>query len=339
MTLFNDPTLLENIEELLVHCGGHPGTLEDELISQMILNSLKLLKGEHDTGQIKLMNRALKEMRYAFRIFNGYPAVRKVSIFGSARTPVDHADYVTAREFSAAIAEKGWMCITGGAHGIMRAGLEGQSSHARFGLSIRLPFENSVNDLLEGDTKAIIFRYFFTRKLMFMSHSDAIVVFPGGVGTMDELFEALTLMQTGKGEIVPVVLLEGTGGDYWKHWQNFIQETMLSKKMIDEADLNFYYRALDVSSAIIHLETFYKKYHSSRYVGDNLVIRLQEPLQEEQVNLLNEKFSQIIASGQITQCPALPEETEYMGLPRLVFRFVRRRFGLLRALIDQINAI
>lgn len=331
------PALEKTIHELVLSCGGEEGQLDTDLIGQMIFTSLKLLNG-HDTLQIKLMTRALKEMRHAFHIFNGYPHVQKISIFGSARTPKDHPDYIAAKAFSQAMAEKGWMCITGGAHGIMKAGLEGQNSDARFGLSIRLPFESTVNELLEGDKKAIMFRYFFTRKLMFMSHSDALAVFPGGVGTMDELFEGLTLMQTGKGSIIPILLMEGEDGSYWQAWREFVEKGMLAKKMMDPADLHFFYHADSIEDAVAHLNTFYKRYHSSRYVGDMLVIRLQETLSGEKIESLNHQFAEIVASGQMYQSPPLPEEDEFLGLPRLVFHHTRRKFGLVRALIDAINS-
>ncbi|MFA6915587.1 MAG: LOG family protein [Parachlamydiales bacterium] len=329
--------LEETIKNLVISYGGKDGQLDSDLVGQMIFTSLKLLDG-HDTSQIKLMTRALKEMRHAFHIFNGYPHVRKISIFGSARTPSNHPDYTAAKAFSQAMAEMGWMCITGGAHGIMKAGLEGQHSDSRFGLSIRLPFESTVNELLEGDRKAIMFRYFFTRKLMFMSHSDALAAFPGGVGTMDELFEALTLMQTGKGAIIPVILMEGLDGGYWQAWREFVEKGMLAQKMIDPADLHFFYHASCIEDAVQHLNAFYKRYHSSRYVGDLLVIRLRETLSEEKLDQLNQQFAGIVASGKIEQCPPLPEEDEFLGLPRLVFHHTRRKFGLVRALIDAINS-
>jgi hypothetical protein len=333
-----DPVIAQDIQKLITDCGGEVGSFDADLVGQIIITALKMLRG-HDTGQIKLMNRTLKEMRYAFRLFKNYPAERRVSIFGSARTPPDHPDYSAARAFSALMAERGWMCITGGAQGIMKAGLEGQEREARFGLSIRLPFEKSVNELLEGDPKAMTFRYFFTRKLIFMSHADAFVVFPGGVGTMDELYEGLTLMQTGKSAIVPVVLMEGVDGDYWTRWITFMREGLLAKNMISAMDFNFFHVAHSVVEGAAHLDQFYRRYHSSRYVGDLLVLRLQRPLNHEQLRLLEERFSQLLAAGGMTIQGALPEEGDDLpDLPRLVFQYTRRDSGLLRALIDQINA-
>lgn len=208
----NDEKIVKAIRALISECGGESGTFEGDLVTQLIQTSLRLLLDGHDTGQLKLITRAMKEMRYAYHIFNQYGGIRRVSIFGSARTPEDHPDYKVAKDFSKQMADYGWMVITGAANGIMKAGLEGAKKEAGFGLSIKLPFETSVHSFIEGDPKLMSFKYFFTRKLMFMSHSDAVTAFPGGFGTMDELFEVLTLLQTGKANIVPVVLMEGKRG-------------------------------------------------------------------------------------------------------------------------------
>ena len=214
------------IESLIRSMGGNPEEFDGRMICQMIQTCLKLIPDGHDTGQLKLTNSALKEMRYAYRVFNRYRGRRKVSIFGSARTPSDHGDYIAAKTFGRLIAEQGWMSITGAGDGIMKAGHEGPTRDASFGLSIRLPFETTANEVIDGDPKLINFRYFFTRKLMFMSHADAVAVFPGGFGTQDELFESLVLIQTGKSNIVPIVLVEGEGGDYWQHWDNYARKSL-----------------------------------------------------------------------------------------------------------------
>ncbi|MHC5115421.1 MAG: LOG family protein, partial [Planctomycetota bacterium] len=226
MPIGSSPETTEIIEDLVRSVGGDPGKFDGRLISEMLATCLKLVPDGHDTGQLKLMNSALKEMRYAYRVFNRYRGTRKVSIFGSARTPEDHPDYIAAREFSAAIADHGWMGITGAGDGIMKAGHEGPQRDASFGLSIRLPFETTANEVIEGDPKLINFRYFFTRKLMFLGHADAVAVFPGGFGTQDELFESLVLVQTGKSNIVPIILLEGEGGVYWQHWERYIRKNL-----------------------------------------------------------------------------------------------------------------
>ncbi len=219
----------------------------------------------------------------------------------------------------------------------MKAGHEGPKKEASFGLSIRLPFETTANTVIEGDPKLINFRYFFTRKLMFMSHADAVAVFPGGFGTQDEMFEALTLVQTGKSNIVPVVLAEGTGGEYWNYWDNYIRKSLLAGGMISPEDLNLYYIAPNVDDAVEHVLRFYRVYHSSRYVGDDLVLRLNYPLTAEQVERLNEEFGGLVASGRMRQTDALATEKDHVDLPRLVFHHTRRQQGVVRCLIDRIN--
>ena len=333
----NDPEILEEIKRLIGNCGGDPQTFEGELITQLIQTSLKLLRDGHDTGQLKLMTRAIKEMRYAYRIFSLYKGSRCISIFGSARTPEDHPDYIAAKNFSAGMAGHGWMCITGGANGIMKAGLEGPQRESSFGLSIRLPFEVPTNSVIAGDAKLITFRYFFTRKLMFMSHSDALAAFPGGFGTMDELFEVLTLLQTGKSNIMPVVLVEGKGGVYWKHWQNYIRKHLLANGWISPEDQHLYYIAKSPEDAVEHVQKFYRRYHSSRYVKDIFVIRLTEPLTPEQVKFLNEKYKILVKAGEMHMTHAYAEETDHLELPRLAFHHTHHNFGLIRALIDDIN--
>lgn len=327
----------DKIRDLIALSGADPDSVEGDMVGQIIYTSLKILHEGHDTGQVKLMTRAFKEMRYAYRIFNKYPKCHRISIFGSARTPEDHPDYITAKAFGSLMVAKGWVCITGAANGIMKAGLEGAERDTSFGLSIRLPFETTVNSLMAGDPKLITFRYFFTRKLMFLSHSDAVAAFPGGFGTQDELFEVLTLMQTGKANIIPVVLIEGEGGTYWNEWCNYMEEHILANGWISEEDQNFIYIAPTLREAADHIEHFYKRYHSSRYVKDTLVIRLLEPLSQVQLDELNKKYGALLNSGTIFSTPAFPEETDHLELPRIAFEHNHKRFGLLRAMIDQIN--
>lgn len=326
------------VQDLITLAGGDPGSFNGGLISQLIETGLKMIDDGHDTGQVKLINRSLKEMRYAYRVFNAYKGIRRISIFGSARTPETHPDYLAAKAFGASMAQHKWMCITGAANGIMKAGLEGSSRESSFGLSIRLPFEIPTNTVIEGDPKLIVFRYFFTRKLMFMSHSDAVAVFPGGFGTLDELFEVLTLIQTGKSNIMPVVLVEGEGGGYWKDWQQYVQGHLLSNGWICEADQRLYYIAANVDDAVDHVMQFYRRYHSSRYVNDLLVIRLLEPLAREQLESLNQKYACLVKSGTMEMSAALSEESDHLELPRLVFHHTKFDFGKVRALIDDINA-
>ncbi|MFO0874737.1 MAG: LOG family protein [Phycisphaerales bacterium] len=316
--------------------------IEERLAAEMIRTAVKLLRDGADVGQLKLVSAAMKEMRHAYRIFGRYRERRKISIFGSARTPPDHPDYAAAREFGRLIAQAGWMAITGAGQGIMQAGHEGPQRDASFGLSIRLPFETTANEVIEGDPKHISFRYFFTRKLMFLSHSDAVAVFPGGFGTHDELFEALTLVQTGKSGIVPIVLIEGHHADgprgYWPDWNSFVADHLLSNGWISPEDLRLYHIAASVDDAVAHVLRFYRRFHSSRYVNDRLVLRLREPLAPAQVAALDAEFAPLVESGRFEQGAALPEETDHLGLPRLHFHHTRRQYGLVRALIDRVNS-
>ncbi len=292
----------------------------------------------NDLGKMKLVTRALKEMRHAYQVFSEYPDAQVVSIFGSARTPEEHPDYLAAQQFSISMAKLGWMCMTGAGNGIMKAGLEGSQKAGSFGLSIRLPFEAPTNSWVEGDAKLMMFRYFFTRKLMFLSHANAVAAFPGGVGTLDELFEVLTLMQTGKSAIVPLVLVEGAAGQYWQEWQKYFDEHLLANSWVSEEDRYFYHIATSSEDAVGNITQFYKRYHSSRYVKDVLVIRLLSPLTDPQVEELNDQFSRVVASGKIKAIAALPEEKDNLDLARLAFVHTRKEFGLIRALIDRINS-
>lgn len=328
---------LEEINALIRNGGGDPTTYKGQLVGQLIETALKLMDEGYDVGQLKVITRSVKEMRYAYNIFNKYQDGPCVSIFGSARTPEDHPDYIAAKNFSTLMAKHGWMCITGAANGIMKAGLEGPTKAQSFGLSIRLPFESGANTLIDGDPKLIFFRFFFTRKLMFMSHSNALAAFPGGFGTQDELFEMLTLIQTGKANIIPIVLVEGEGGDYWQQWRRYINDNLLDTGFISPNDTSFYYFAPSPEDAAAHILKFYHRYHSSRYVKDTLVIRMLSPLTEAQVEELNRRFSSLVAEGKMSLTGPLPDESDHLALPRLVFEHTRRDFGKLRLLIDAIN--
>jgi uncharacterized protein (TIGR00730 family) len=307
------------------------------MISQMVETCLKMAREGHDSGQIKLVTHSLKEMRYAYQVFNRYRGTRKVSIYGSARTAEDHADYSVAVEFSKLMAGENWMAITGAGDGIMKAGHEGPQREASFGLAIRLPFETTANAIIEGDTKLINFRYFFTRKLMFMTHSDAVVACPGGFGTQDELFEALTLVQTGKSNIIPIVMIAGEENDYWTNWASHIQSDLLGKGMISEDDLSLFYVAKSPQDGVDHIMQFYKLYHSSRYVRSDYIIRVNSPLTDESIEKLNDSFGDILMEGKISQSGPLPIEKDHLDLSRIVVPHSRRSHGRLRQLIDMVN--
>lgn len=327
----------EKVDGFITEAGGNPTTYKGQLIAQIIQTALKLMSEDHDLGQLKVIARSIKEMRYAYNIFTRYKEAPCISIFGSARTPETHPDYIAAKTLSALMAKEGWMCITGAADGIMKAGLEGPQNTQNFGLSILLPFESASNTVIEGDPKLIHFRFFFTRKLMFMSHSNALAAFPGGFGTLDELFEMLTLMQTGKANIIPIVLVEGKKGHYWQEWRRYINDNLLDEGWISPEDSAFYYFAPTPEDAVQHILKFYSRYHSSRYVKDTLVIRMLNPLTDKQIQTLNKEFVSLVAEGTMSASGPLAEETDHLELPRLIFTHSRREFGKLRQLIDAIN--
>ncbi len=325
------------IRDMIRAGGGDPEAPGSRYVYEMMRTAMKLISDGADSGQMKLLSASLKEMRHAYRVFGKYRGRRKVAIFGSARTPPDHPDYAAARTFGELMAAKQWMAITGAGDGIMKAGHEGPKREASFGLSIRLPFETNANTVIEGDPKLINFRYFFTRKLMFLSHADAVAVFPGGFGTMDELFEALTLVQTGKSNPAPIVLVEGAGGTYWQQWDRNIRESLLASGWISPEDPGLYSIAPDPASAVEHIERFYRRYHSSRFVGDVLVIRMLTPLPPGALAEINHEFRGIVREGTIEPTPPLDGEEDHLELPRIAFNFTRRHYGWLRRLIDRVN--
>jgi uncharacterized protein (TIGR00730 family) len=324
------------LDELIELVGGEPGGYSGRLVRELLTAGLKLIPDGRDTGQLKLMTTAVKELRYAYRVFGEY-AEPKITIFGSARTPEDHPDYYAAVEFSRYMAEAGWMVTTGAGPGIMKAGHEGPSREAIFGAAIRLPAQESANELISGDEKLVNFRYFFTRKLIFLSQCDAVALFPGGYGTMDEAFETLTLVQTGKASMLPIVLLEGKDGTYWPQWRTWVEEHLLANGMISPADLHLFHVARDPADAAEHIRAFYRMYHSARYVGDDLVIRMQAPLAPADVERLGHEFADLIASGTLQTVKPYRPERDHLDLPRIAFTHTRRDYGRVRQLIDALN--
>ena len=296
-----------------------------------------LLRDGADDGELKLMSRSLKELRYAMKVFRAYRGKRKVAIFGSARTSEADPAYQAAAAFSRKMVLRGWMAITGGGDGIMKAGQGGAGRASSFGVAIRLPFETTVNEFIEGDPKLIVFRYFFTRKLIFVSQADAVVLFPGGFGTQDEGFETLTLVQTGKAPVVPVVMIDPPGGQYWARWDRFVREQLLHDGLISQEDLNLYRVTDNVDEAVAHVLHFYRNYHSQRFVRDDLVIRMHRPLNGGQIEALNDQFGDVVSQGSIEATDPLNGETAHLDLPRVRFVFTRRNYGRLRQMIDQIN--
>ncbi len=333
----DQPDFIEKLDSLIAECGGDTEVYEGKLIREQLITALKLITDDRDTGELKLLTTAFKELRYAYQVFSKYPDRHKISIFGSARTPPENPDYQACVEFSRLMAANNWLCITGAGDGIMKAGHEGPGAAASFGLAIRLPFETTANDVIAGDDKLINFRYFFTRKLMFVSQCEAVAVFPGGYGTQDEIFEALTLVQTGKSAMVPIVLCEAEGSTYWEHWDNYVRRSLLNNGMISPEDLNLYYITRDMEDAVEHITRFYRNYHSSRYVKDDLVIRIKKPLEPGDVRRLNEEFSSLVASGEIVQRGPYEVEEDMLELPRIAFHHTRHNIGLVRRMIDRIN--
>jgi uncharacterized protein (TIGR00730 family) len=334
----NEPEFIEQLERLIVESGGEADHPNNRFIRELMVTALKLVTDQRDRGELKLMSAAMRELRHAYRVFARYPDLKRISIFGSARTPPDHPDYAAAVEFSRVMADRRWAVITGAGDGIMKAGHEGPGRESSFGLAIRLPFETTANTVIAGDPKLITFKYFFTRKLIFVSQSEAVAAFPGGFGTQDEIFEVLTLIQTGKSSMIPIVLIEGEDGDYWRHWINYIERSLLNYGFISPEDINLFHIADSPADAADHVERFYRNYHSSRYVRDDLIIRLRRRLRDEDVAALHDEFADdLVRDGRIVQRGAYDIEEDHLDLPRICFHHNRRKFGVVRRLIDRIN--
>ncbi|MEK6798409.1 MAG: LOG family protein [Planctomycetota bacterium] len=317
-----------------------PGEHED-LLGEMMVTLCRLGADGVDRGDLKILNTALRELRYAFKMFAPYADVPKVTIFGSARTSEDHPQYLQAKKFAELIQKHGWMVITGAGGGIMQAGHHGATSQKSFGVAISLPFEQMTNHFIADDPKLVNFKYFFTRKLMFMKEAEAVALFPGGFGTQDEGFEALTLVQTAKTPPIPIVLCDEPGGRYWRNWRSYVEQELLGHGMIDRVDLSLFHVTDSAEDAVEHIRRFYRRYHSMRYVGEQLVMRMAEPLSSSQLDALNAEFSDILAKGRFEQVehPLEDEQGAHAEKPRLVFTFDRRSTGRLRALIDWINGL
>lgn len=311
-----------------------------ELIDRIKESADKLAKDRTSRGDLKILSRTLRELRYAFKVFSPYRSFRKVTIFGSARTLPHQKGYQQTVEFGRLMAENHWMVVTGAASGIMEAGHLGAGREHSMGLNILLPFEQSANRIIAGDSKLVHMKYFFTRKLMFVKESDAFCLLPGGFGTLDEGLEVLTLLQTGKRDMIPVVLLDEPGGNYWNGFQQFVHHSLLGQGMISPEDLSLYRLTDRVEEAVEEILGFFRVYHSMRYVHNRLVIRLHETPGAELLAEINEQFVDILAEGRFCVSGALPEEKDEPALahlPRLVFHFNRFNFGRLRQLIDRIN--
>ena len=312
----------------------------DDLIERLRKVVDQLGAEDSPRGDLKLLTRSLRELRYALKTFAPFRRRRKVTVFGSARTPHSAAAYQHAVQFGQLIVQHAWMVITGAAQGIMEAGHVGAGREHSMGLNILLPFEQQANPVIRDDTKLVHMKYFFTRKLMFVRECDAIVCFPGGFGTLDETFEVMTLLQTGKSDLMPLVLVDEPGGNYWTAFQSFIDQQLLRTGMISPSDLSLYRITERVEDAVDELNTFYRIYHSMRYVREDLVLRLTQELPLAKREAIQAEFADLATDGLLRFRDALPaeqNEPELLSFPRLVFRFHRSNFGRLRQLIDRLN--
>ena len=335
----SDPQSLQvEIGELLNHL---PNMKHGELIQRALMTLVRMAEVEADRLDWKLLNSSLQDMEQAFRVFYPYRHIRKISIFGSARTKPDAPEYQMAADFARCVTQLGFMVMTGGGPGIMQAGNEGAGLEKSFGLNIQLPFEQGSNPFIEGDPKLINFKYFFTRKLFFLRESDALALFPGGFGTQDEAFECLTLMQTGKADPLPLVLVDPPGGDYWKNWEIYQKDHLLKAGWINEDDLHLYTLTDRVDEACEAIASFYRVFHSSRYVGENLILLLKCEPSEEIIDYLNQKYSRLLVKGKILRGTVLPQEigSETEHLARLILHFNQRDLGLLYQLIRDLNRL
>ena len=339
-----DPDLDDRIRQLAADAvAGHGHEHEDaDLITEILVTTLKLHRDHPDRADLKLVNAALKELRYSFLVFGQYRSFRKLSVFGSARTPIGHPNYRLAVDLAQHMTDdRGWMVITGAGPGTMEAANLGAGGDASFGVNIRLPFEAEANRYVDN-ARLINFKYFFTRKLMFVKESHAFALFPGGFGTLDETFEILTLAQTGKAPLQPIVLIEAPGAGYWQGWIDFVTSTVVGQGMITPDDLHLFTLVTDAAAAAAEICGFYRNYHSQRYVHDDLVLRMQRRPDPGMIEALNDEFSDIVVSGRIEAIETTDAERsdeDHVELGRMRLRFDRRNHGRLRLLVNRLNEI
>ena len=317
-----------------------PQISAEQFAGQIRETADKLLRDKATRGDMKLINTALKELRYCFKAMAPLKNRPKVTVFGSARLPPSDPSYQIAVEYGRRMAEAGYMVITGAASGIMEAGHVGAGRDNSIGINILLPWEQHANPIIDGDAKLMHLKYFFTRKLLFVKEASAVTLFPGGFGTQDEGWEVLTLVQTGKSHLFPIVMLDAPGSDYWTRWQDYVTGVLLARKLISPEDLSLYRIATSVDEAVEEVVRFYRVYHSMRYVGRDLVLRLRKSLSETLLASLATDFANIVVSGTLTQGPATAiEGDEHPELNRLRLHFNRRNMGRLRQLVDRINTM
>lgn len=327
----------ERIQGLVQDWGCHG---QEDYIAELITTALRIGHDDCDSLDLKIINRAVKEMRHANNVFAPYRFRRKVTVFGSARTAMGEAEYEAARDFSRRMVEHGFMIITGAGPGIMAAGNQGAGPGESFGLRIQLPFEAGANAWIEKDPKLVNFKYFFIRKLSFVKEADAVALFPGGFGTMDEGFETMTLIQTGKATVFPIVMIDAPGGTYWKTFLQFIREHLLRRKLISAEDLELFKVTDSIDDAVQEILQFYRVFHSYRFVRDKLVMRLNHLITPASLARLNEEHASLLQEGVFALGKALPAERtepELADLPRLIFTPRRSHYGRLRKMIDTLN--
>ena len=333
------PGLQDEIDRLVAAVGPRPNS---RLARELLTVAAALATDDVDRLDLKIATAALTEMREAFRVFAPYEDVPKVTIFGSARTRPDDPVYDQARRVAADLAAQGWMVVTGAGPGIMAAGMEGAGRERSIGVSIRLPFEQAANSIIAGDHKYVSMKYFFTRKLMLIKESKAFVCLPGGFGTLDETYELLTLTQTGKGLPVPIVFLDTPGDTYWRSVQRFIDEELVSRGLVSDADVGLFLVTDDCEVAAEEIRHFYDNYQSLRYVGDALVVRVRRGPDDAELAALNERFGHLCSRGRIERSEPLGveiKEADSLDLQRIRFTFARHGFAQLRGLIDALNAL
>jgi len=317
-------------------------TTNRDLILDMLNTVVGLAGDDLDRLDLKIASSALNEMREAYKVFAPYHGVPKATMYGSARVLPDDPLYAQTHDLAAALASRGWMVVTGAGPGIMAAGMEGAGRDHSIGVNIRLPFEQGANEFIAKDPKLVEMKYFFTRKLMLVKESAGFVVLPGGFGTLDEAFELLTLLQTGKADPAPIVLLEVPGGTYWHDWEHFIQGEVLRRGLVSAEDLSLYMITDDVAAATAELLGFYRNYHSRRFVGDTLVLRLKAVPTDDDLATLNRDFADIVLRGSIERTDPLPPErsgNDHLDLPRVAFKFNVLHQGRLRQLVDALNRL
>ena len=330
--------ILAAVQEIASQPDAYP---EGRYLLEIVETAVNLIKDRPERGDLKMVNQAFRELREAFSVFQHYRRIRKVSVFGSARTPETAAEYHNARDFANRMTKSGWMVITGAGPGIMAAAQTGAGRSRSFGVNIRLPFEQRANKEIDNDPKLVLFKYFFTRKVVFVKETDAIALFPGGFGTHDEAFESITLVQTGKSQLLPIVCIDREDGSYWAEWRKYVETHLLGGGYIGEHDLNLVQVVNNIDDAADIIDRFYWSYHSARIVNGRMILRLKTPVEDELLQRLNDEFSDILTKGKIehAECHRWEErdEPETVRLHRLGMWFDRRSFGRLRAMVDLLN--